>query len=81
MLGCRRRLITPHHIQKRGRRGADEVNNIITLCMEHHDRADNDPQFVYDLMKDDPEFAWVLPHLELMISKKEWRKEHACQKG
>jgi len=45
---CGKRAVNIHHIKKRGMGGSkklDVIENLASVCMEHHTKADNEPEF------------------------------------
>jgi hypothetical protein len=46
--GCTCRAVDIHHIDRRGMGGSktkDYIENLVGLCRNHHDKAENDPLF------------------------------------
>lgn len=42
---CGRRAVDVHHIQKRSQGGKNDIENLVGLCREHHDMAEDFPVF------------------------------------
>jgi hypothetical protein len=61
--GCTRKAVDVHHIDNRGMGGSDlldYIENLAGLCREHHNQAEDDPEFNEKVR------AWHLKRVEFV---------------